>query len=498
MKRGLWLTTLYFFAAGIILRLPFRSQFLYHWDSVNFAFGLFEFDILNHQPQPPGYILYILLGRLFKLVFVEANASLVWVSVLFSGLAIAALYWVAARLFDDRVGLAAGVLGLTSPLIWFYSEVALNYIIDAFFVTVLAYACYRQLQGDGRFVIPAALLLGLAGGFRQTTLVFLFPLWLFSLKGVGWGKRVTGTAVLGAVVVGWMAIMIVMSGGWDAFWLAMMSQSGSNLGISAASSVQFLLLNLARLGLFTFYGLMLAALVLPVFVVRFIRHFRQTVREPVWQVLLLWILPSLLFYLIFVQQAGYTFTYLPAVFILIAFTLARVIAPWARQKFALRSPTAAMAGVLVAANVAFFLLAQPYLFGSDKFLLRTPSAHAIRDRDTVLGQKIDFIRAQFPPEETLVLAGGMDFRIPDFYLADYRMPFISHDLNQLTAEHMQQAGSIRYLVLLNELPPYPNIPLEALQSAMPSNPLYWTELGANDELVLSKQEGVALRRRATP
>src|SRR6266545_4038152 len=36
-------------------RLPFRTQYLYNWDSGNFALALRQFDVTAHQPHPPGY-----------------------------------------------------------------------------------------------------------------------------------------------------------------------------------------------------------------------------------------------------------------------------------------------------------------------------------------------------------------------------------------------------------------------------------------------------------
>ena len=36
-----------------------RSNWLYDWDSVNFAFGLDDFDVTKHWPHPPGFPVYI-------------------------------------------------------------------------------------------------------------------------------------------------------------------------------------------------------------------------------------------------------------------------------------------------------------------------------------------------------------------------------------------------------------------------------------------------------
>ena len=48
----------------VLSRLPYRARMLYNWDAVQFALALHEYDVVKHQPHPPGYILYVALGRL--------------------------------------------------------------------------------------------------------------------------------------------------------------------------------------------------------------------------------------------------------------------------------------------------------------------------------------------------------------------------------------------------------------------------------------------------
>jgi len=59
MALGLALVTL-------LSRWPYRARMLYNWDAVQFALALREFDVAKHQPHPPGYLLYVGLGRLFN------------------------------------------------------------------------------------------------------------------------------------------------------------------------------------------------------------------------------------------------------------------------------------------------------------------------------------------------------------------------------------------------------------------------------------------------
>ena len=51
-----------------ISRWLFRSHYLYDLDSVNFALAIGRFDPRVHQPHPPGYFLYISVGRLLNTI----------------------------------------------------------------------------------------------------------------------------------------------------------------------------------------------------------------------------------------------------------------------------------------------------------------------------------------------------------------------------------------------------------------------------------------------
>jgi len=62
----------------ILSRIPFRSQVLYHWDSVNFAFAMQRFDVAAEQPQPPGYIAYVWLCRLVDLLFHDPQVTVLY------------------------------------------------------------------------------------------------------------------------------------------------------------------------------------------------------------------------------------------------------------------------------------------------------------------------------------------------------------------------------------------------------------------------------------
>ena len=129
----------------LLTRLPLQSQYLYHWDSVNFAFAVRKFDMAAGAPHAPGYLCYVLLGRAAAALTGSAERGYVLLAILGTALAAWALYDLGRRLWNPRVGWFASLLLLSSPLYWFYGEVALPHTLDALMVIVSANALLARL-----------------------------------------------------------------------------------------------------------------------------------------------------------------------------------------------------------------------------------------------------------------------------------------------------------------------------------------------------------------
>src|SRR5258706_1608056 len=183
----------------MLSRLPYRARMLYNWDAVQFALALNEYDVVKHQPHPPGYILYVGLGRLVTHWLRDPTAAYVVLAVAFSGLTTFVVYYLARAVYDRGTALAAGMLLAVSPLFWFYGSVGLTYAGEALVASVVAYFSFRALRGSETDAWLAAGYLGLAGGLRQSTLVLLFPLWL--------GSAAIGVRPLPPVVIGLAAVV---------------------------------------------------------------------------------------------------------------------------------------------------------------------------------------------------------------------------------------------------------------------------------------------------
>ena len=85
-------------ALTLLSRWPYRAGMLYNWDAVQFALALREFDVTKHQPHPPGYLLYVGLGRLLNIPLADPNLAYVGLAMLFSAATTVTVYWLARAL----------------------------------------------------------------------------------------------------------------------------------------------------------------------------------------------------------------------------------------------------------------------------------------------------------------------------------------------------------------------------------------------------------------
>ena len=405
----------------VLSRLPYRARMLYNWDAVQFALALREYDVVKHQPHPPGYILYVGLGRLVNAWLGDPTAAYVALAVAFSGLTTFVVYVLARSAYDRATALAAATLLAVSPLFWFYGSVGLTYAGEALFASVVAYFAFRALEGSESDAWLAAAYLGLAGGLRQSMLLLLFPLWLMAvLMGARRPRTMPiGLAILGTVVVAWLLPMLWLTGGLERYLGASRQLADSVVlptsvvggPLEATLRMSRYLLESVLVGL---GPLALAVLLLPWYV----RRYGWRARE--W-LALAWITPPVLVYtLVHFGQAGYVLTFLPALVVLLSRVLvtasaeATVLARHPRVRTAV---TASVVAAIVLVNGAFFVNARPLPRDFDAAKpawqqvaedeafdwIFSRTAAALRDHEDVVRTFVDAIRGLYPPEETVIV-----------------------------------------------------------------------------------------------
>jgi hypothetical protein len=402
------------FTLTLLSRIPFRSQILYHWDSVNFAYAMSEFSVAKEQPHPPGYILYVWLCRLVDLLFSDAQTTMVWISVVASALAVVALFYLGRSLFSRRIGLIAALFLATSPLFWFYGEIALPHTLDTLLVIVSGWWLYETMRGDHRYLYPAIAILAVAGGVRQQTVIFLAPLLLFALRRVGW-KRFLVAGTLGAVIcLAWFVPLMVLNGGLSDYMRVMGEFSQrfqDTTSVFMGGGWWGVRRNVLKLAMYTLYGWSVALVPGIMYAIDRVRRREWPQRWEKLIFLLLWMAPALIFYtLMHMGQQGLVFVFLPALLLVSAVGLTRLLIN--RFRWLMLAVAA-----LVTLNAGIFILAPEYPLGSGspRFLTRD----TLLSSDRYYQDRFRAIEEHFAPASTAVLAAS--WHRVEYYLPEYAL-----------------------------------------------------------------------------
>jgi hypothetical protein len=254
------------FLAG---HLPFLASTLEDVDSVNFALGLRDFDPARHRPHPPGYPIYMALGKASNLVLGEPRALAVW-GALFGALSAFALLrlfgaldaldgdlvFPPARLRQLRVGewlgrpAVAAALTMMAPLFWMTASrpmsdsagLAVSLTAQAILLTAMVRQRAAAAAGEspssgaaarsGRIILLGAFVSALAIGFRSQGAWLTLPLLVLVVADRA-GRGAAGALVgalfwLTAGTLLWLVPLVIASGGPSAYYGAFSAQAGED------------------------------------------------------------------------------------------------------------------------------------------------------------------------------------------------------------------------------------------------------------------------------
>lgn len=410
---------------GILSRLPFRAQLVQEWDAGGFALAVDHYDIRLEQPHLPGtFLVYITLARGINAVLHNATASLVLLSVVAAGVAAGLIYQLASQWFDRRVGWVAALLSLVGPVPWFYSEMPLSYTPELCCVSGILLMATSTRNGSRRALYGLAVLMGLAGGIRPNTPIFLLPLALFCVyrgwKSGRYGLRSIMLAIgLGlTALAAWLLPLFHLSGGVEAYWSAVMSwqQTHSQDGNSIMKLYRNLIMLTEAIALSLGVALIPSLLALGRGLLQAGKRWHGWLRVGAASpaiLLALWLTPGTV-YLLFVhiQRYGHAFTVIPAYLILAALAIVQ-LGDWLKRFH----PQAGigLAAIVIGFNVCTFV-AGPAQF-------RTWAS--IHEFDTKFTRRIEFIRSHFPSATTAVVAPVHLGRLPAVYLSEFQVPQLS-------------------------------------------------------------------------
>ena len=413
-----WRLALAFFGLALITRVPFATHNLYAPDSVLYARAIESFDPFEQRPQPPGYLWYVLVLRGLDLIAGDANRAMTIVSAVAGAAAVALVYLLAARLYEERTARVAAIFILTAVTFWAYGGVAYPYTLLAALTTLCALLLWRAHDATltraarGARLVVASAAYGIAIGFRSDLAIFLAPLWLLTAVRATLRGALLAAAAVAALVLCWIGASGIADGGVGRFLTAVSEQSRfvderySVFG-NGPIAIYRNSYELAR-----FLGRGLYFLLPLVAVAALSGEARRAELRDRWRTafLLIWTLGPLPFYVfVHVGEYGYVFSMLPG----LAIVAARGAIALAKG---LRRPRLFpwIVGAVALANAAVFLLSD------------TPiSARDIARADRGIDEKLAYVDANLVPATTVIVT-AYDAVLVDHYLA-HRYAVLAYD-----------------------------------------------------------------------
>jgi hypothetical protein len=415
-------------ALTVVLRWPFRTALLSHWDSVQYALGLHEFNLLHHTPQPPGSPFYILLGRAVSAIVGDDARAFVTISLITSAAAVACGYLYTTYAFGRRAGLLLAAALATQPAFWYYGASGNSWTNLALLSLLVGGCCLGLYRGERRLVWPSAAIIGLASGFRLDVSVFMGPLWLWTLRKAEpcVGRQLAAVALAAACVAAWAVPVVASVGGlmaWlDNYTSMFVPVPGRSDAVVSFAQQTALLWGGAIVAVGPLVGVALATA--PCRTGWLVRHAlgRDMVRFTAT-----WVLPSFLFlWLTDTTENGHNLLFVCGLLPLVAGLVARAV----------QDRVLLVGGICVAAvQAGIFLLATPrtqppFAWTANSILLGF-TAPALREQQETLRNAIGVVRARFDPSTTeiLTLAGQDVYRFAMYYLPEFtvtRMPEGGH------------------------------------------------------------------------
>lgn len=450
------------FVAFLLVRIPTLTRFSVNWDAVNFALGVRQFDLVHHQPHPPGYIGFVAIGRLVTTVTGDPHTALTLISLVAGAVLPAVFYLLARRMMSQRGALLAAVLLGSSPVVWYYSVVALTYIAAAAATIALVWACYvaRHERSTGH-LLGAALLLSLLGAIRQTDLVLLLPVFVWALRPFGSRDRWRSMLLFAGATATWAVPLVWMAGGPVAYVRLAMDLAqlaGGPTWIGSFNPVG-LLQNMSYVFGGVIVGMNVALIALPLAARFRVRPWRSLAEDD-RAMLIRWLLPAIAVYLfLHTGQLGYVLLLLPAGFLIAGIALSgawsEVERRWRERRTSAGGrwgvrvvtglvvlvgvnaagffvlPNAALALLGPGADGSAFQVAESFVDSRSDVHARTRQYH-LRANDAYWRELTRFID-RLDSDSTALLslpANNGSFRHLAYYLPEFRAYGLGHDRQQ--------------------------------------------------------------------
>ena len=202
----------------IALRIPqFAAPFSFDWDSSQYARGIAEFNVIQHQPHPPGYPLWVFSARALTPLTGGPMQAQILLAFLMSLLGLAVFHALARRILEGPAALTCTLLLAFSPGIALNSSIPSSSIVDLVSSSVAGYLAFLDPRRRPWRIVACMVGLAALAGFRQSGLGLLAPLVVYAAL-IHWRyawRAVSIGAILGLLVfLAWYVPLAQSVGGW--------------------------------------------------------------------------------------------------------------------------------------------------------------------------------------------------------------------------------------------------------------------------------------------
>ncbi|HWB82559.1 MAG TPA: glycosyltransferase family 39 protein [Bryobacteraceae bacterium] len=395
----------------IVTRWWLAPQHLYYFDSVNFALALDQFNPALHQPQPPGYPLFVGLAQLIHFWVARPEQVFLIAGILGACAAVLLIRKLTSEMFGSVAGLLAAALLASNPVFWFggiTNEVRVFLALSSVAVALLSWMAYTR-PAHGGWLVAAFAALGIGAGFRPAEATLLIPmlLWVWYQTGRRALRLLLACICLAAATAPWLIYTVAVSGGPTAYLHLLWHYSGvqfhdSSAVFGAQSNAAWHMV--AQAVTWNVLGAVIWLWALPM--VRSTAHGVEFRRKAVF--LAIWFFPAFLFSaLIHIGDPDQALTSIPVLSMIGAGVLAAVLAKCSSRR------VYAMAGAAVAAHVVLFFVPPTHIAKASSY-----KAAAMVDRITNSTlDAIDQLRLQRPA--TILYSGAsVSWRQIVYYFPD--------------------------------------------------------------------------------
>lgn len=225
-------------AALVVSRWVLYPRYLITFDEINFAFSIDHFDPRLHQPQPPGYPVFVALLKILSLVTARVEMTFFVAGVILSAVSLIAVWWLGELMCGRTGGILGAALLLFNPVFWLAAltnPVRLCFAAGAISVGLCMWLAWARAQT--KCYVIGAVVLGLSAGARPSLALMMAPLMLWVAWRIRLSWKTAGLALLCfcAAVATWLPALLAASGGLREF-LAML-RAYSHQEISGTSAL---------------------------------------------------------------------------------------------------------------------------------------------------------------------------------------------------------------------------------------------------------------------